>query len=77
MEKLIETFKAKGDNNGSIYTAHIFQRMIAHRPISGPPANFGGNKRAALSDGRSLNWVDDSDDVFQIVQTDEIIRRIS
>ena len=73
--RLVEKFQAKG-TTGAVYTVHIYQKVIESRPLAGPPKELGGTKSAVLSDGRHLNWVDDGNDTFQILDTDEIIKRI-
>lgn len=73
MKKLVESFKAKG-TDGTIYTVQIFQTFRVFKPIDGPATEVGGTKEAVLSNGRHLNLVDD--DTFQILDNDEIIRRL-
>ncbi|MGY4257377.1 hypothetical protein ACVI1L_004445 [Bradyrhizobium sp. USDA 4516] len=71
MKQLVEKFQARG-SDGAIYTVHIYQKMTEFNPLSGPGARVGGTKDARLSDGRHLNWIDDT---FQILDNDQIIRR--
>ncbi|WP_029084879.1 hypothetical protein [Bradyrhizobium sp. th.b2] len=73
--RLVESFQAKG-TSGTIYTVQIFEKVIEHKPISGPPSTLGGSKEAILSDGRHVNWVDSGNDTFQILDNDEVIKRV-
>jgi hypothetical protein len=73
MEKLIEKFQAK-DDDGNLYTVHVYQYLIESQLINRPSGPVGGTKREALSDGTPLEWIDD--DTFRIGSTGKIIRRV-
>lgn len=62
------------DDDGSRYTVIEYQNYTRSRPISGPAQNIPTTKELFLSDGRAVTWIDD--DTFEIVATDEIIRKI-
>ena len=62
------------DDNLSEYTVIEYQNFTTFRPISGPAQRVPTTKMLMLLDGRAVNWIDDN--TFQIVETDQIIRKI-
>jgi hypothetical protein len=61
------------DAGGTLRTVVEYQNFSTFRPINGRPSEVPGIKDYRLSDGRHVNWVDDM--TFQIVETDELLRR--
>ena len=58
------------------YTVIEFQNFRRHPGgLNHPPQDYPTTKECFLSDGRDVNWTDDN--TFEIVQTDEIIRKVS
>jgi hypothetical protein len=75
MRREIERLNCQGEN-GDEYTVVIWQRFSTFRPLSGPAVEVAGVKDATLSDGRHVNFVGSKHDAFQILDTDQIIRRV-
>jgi hypothetical protein len=73
MKKEIARYQCIGDS-GREYTVIEFQHIIRTQLKSGPPQDVLGTKECFLSDGRDVNFVDDN--TFQIVRTDEFVRKI-
>lgn len=73
MRKEVNRYRCRGED-GSEYTVIERQTFTNFRPMSGPSQNVGGALDWILSDGRDVNFVDD--DTFQILDTDEVIRKI-
>lgn len=73
MEKEIRRFIAETDD-GEKFTIIEYQNFTTHRPINGPSQTIPGLKRLTLLDGSHVNMIDE--ETFQIVQTDQIIRKI-
>jgi hypothetical protein len=48
--------------------------LVTTNPLSGPPSTLKGSRHWTLLDGSGVNYVDDSS--FQVVQTDEILRKV-
>ncbi len=73
MDEEIDRFPAITDS-GEEVTVAVFQNMIDSRTLDNPNAEpTPGLKTFILSDGRSLNLIDDG--TFTIVQTGEIVRK--
>lgn len=72
--KEIQRFRCLGDS-GYEYIVIEYQTFRRFQPLSGPAEDIPGAKECFLSDGRDVNFIDDS--TFQIVLTDEFIRKIS
>lgn len=66
-------WKATSDN-GTVHTVIEYQAIEVFRPISGPSTRLKGVRSLYLSDGRAVNYIDA--DTFQIVDTDEVIRKV-
>lgn len=73
MRKEIGRHACRGDS-GSQYEVVLYQNYRRFQPLSGPAQDVPTIKEAFLSDGRAVNVTDD--DTFQIVVSDEIIRKI-
>ena len=74
MEQEIGRCTAVADD-GTMYTVITYQHFTRSNLISGPQQWIPGTKHMALLNGESVNYIDD--ETFQIVQTDEIIRKVS
>lgn len=73
MRKEINRYRCIGDA-GREYTVIEYQNFTRHQTLNNPPQDIPGSKGCALSDGRDVNWIDEN--TFQIVQTDEFVRKI-
>lgn len=74
MERQIDCFDAK-TNDGRRYSVVVYQEFVDATAMGDQTRKWlPGLKRAELSDGSSLNRIDN--DTFKIVATDEIIRKI-
>jgi hypothetical protein len=73
MKKEIDRYRCIGDS-GREYTVIEYQHIIRTQLKSGPPQDVPTTKEWFLSDGRDVNFIDDN--TFQIVLTDEFIRKI-
>lgn len=73
--RIVETdrFNARSDD-GTIYTVIEYQNILESRMLDGSVSRAKGLKSLFLTNGASVNYIDD--DTFQVVQTDEIIRRV-
>lgn len=71
-EKERSRCQAESDN-GNTYTVIEFQEYREFRSLNGPDQIVPSLRRYALSDGRPVNQIDS--ETFQIVETDEIIRK--
>jgi len=71
--ELTDQFFAETDE-GDEYQVLVYQRAVSFRPLSGPRQQLGGARDYRLADGRDLNPI--SDDVFEIVETGQILRRV-
>ena len=71
-DREVDRFEAKSDN-GTLYTVIEYRRVIRTTLMEGTRETLG-TRSWALSDGRDLNWINDS--TFKIVATDEIIRKL-
>lgn len=76
MEQEIDRFEAKADD-GTVYTIIEYQEFTEHRPVDSPNTEWvKGMKRLELEDGSPVNAVRNDPETFQIVATDQIVRRI-
>jgi len=73
MRKEINRYRCIGDN-GREYTVIEYQNVIRTQLKSGPPQDVLGTKDWCLSDGGEVNFADEN--TFQIVLTDELVRKI-
>jgi len=71
MRKEITRYQCIGDS-GREYTVIEYQNFM--RPQSGPAQDVLGTKEWFLSDGRDVNFIDEN--TFQILRTDEFVRKI-
>jgi hypothetical protein len=69
----INRYRCIGDS-GREYTVIEYQHIIRTQLKSGPPQDVLGTKEWFLSDGQDVNYIDDN--TFQIVLTDEFVRKI-
>jgi hypothetical protein len=74
MRKEINRYRCVGDS-GRQYTVVEFQNFRRHRTLNNPPQDIPTTKECFLSDGRDVNWIDEN--TFQVVVTDEFVRKIS
>ena len=74
MKKEISRYTCVGDS-GREYTVVEYQNFRVFRPLNGPSQEVPTTKELFLSDGRDVNWIDDNK--FQIVITDEIVRKVT
>ena len=75
MRREIDRFPCRSED-GDEFTVVIWQKLSTFRPLSGPPQEVAGIKDATLSDGRHVNFKSGEIDTFQILDTDQIIKRI-
>ncbi|WP_256753316.1 hypothetical protein [Mesorhizobium sp. Mes31] len=68
-----DRFQARSAN-GNIYTVIEHQNIIEMRMLDGTTQRAKGTRSLYLSNGQSVNHIDEN--TFQIVETDEIIRRV-
>jgi hypothetical protein len=74
MEHQIDRFNARAED-GRLFSVVIYQEFVDGTAIGDEAKKWiPGMKRIALSDGSSVNFVDQN--TFRIVQTGEIIRRV-
>lgn len=73
MRKEIARYECEDDNLNE-YVVVEYQNYTRFTPISGPPEDIPTTKELFLSDGRAVNFIDEN--TFQIVATDQIIRKI-
>jgi hypothetical protein len=73
MKKEINRYRCIGDSSRE-YTVIEYQNIMRFQPLNGPAQNVPGTKTLFLSDGRDVNFVDEN--TFQIVLTDEFVRKI-
>ena len=73
MRKEINRYRCIGDS-GREYTVIEYQNIMRFQPLNGPAQDVPGTKGCFLSDGRDVNFIDDNS--FQILDTDEFIRKI-
>jgi len=74
MRKEINRYRCIGDS-GREYTVIERQNFTRFQPLSGGPAqDVPGTLDWILSDGRDVNFIDDH--TFQIVLTDEFVRKV-
>jgi hypothetical protein len=73
MRKEIGRHDCRGDS-GRQYTVVEYQNYRRFQPLNGPAQDVPGTKELFLSDGRDVNFIDEN--TFQIVLTDEIVRKI-
>ena len=62
------------DDSGRQYTVVEFQYFRREQTINNPPQDVPTTKKCFLSNGRDVTWIDDN--TFQIVRTQEFIRKI-
>ena len=74
MRKEINRYRCIGDS-GREYTVIEHQNFTRFETLNNPPQEVPGTKGWILSDGRDVNFIDDN--TFQILDTDEFIRKIS
>ena len=72
MRREINRYECEGES-GKRYTVVEYQNYRQYHPMSGPPQEVPTTKDMYLVDGRDVNAIDDN--TFQIVITDEILRR--
>lgn len=63
------------DDDLNEYTVIVFQNYRRWVSVDGRSKDVPTTKEMFLSDGRPVNFIDDN--TFQIVHTDQIIRKIS
>ena len=73
MRKEIGRYRCIG-GSGRQYTVVEYQNFRRYQTLNEPPQDFPTTKECFLSDGRDVNWIDDK--TFQIVLTDEFVRKI-
>ena len=73
-EEIIDQFNAMGDS-GEIFTVLIYQRVDELHALDGSTIEKRRLPHLVLLDGRLVNPTDDPN-TFQIVETDEIIRKV-
>lgn len=73
MDREVERFLGRKDD-GQIVEIVIRERMIVADTLA-KSRRLGGSRSASLADGRALNRLDA--ETFQIVETDEIVRKIA
>lgn len=73
MRKEIGRYYCMGDS-GHEYIVIEYQNYRRWQPLSGPAQDVPTTKEMFLSDGRDVNFIDEN--TFQIVLTDEIVRKI-
>jgi hypothetical protein len=73
IRKEINHYKCIGDS-GHQYTVIEYQNFTHFKPLNGPAEDVAGTKGWLLLGGGYVNFVDDQ--TFQIVNTDELIRKI-
>lgn len=62
-------------DSGRAYVVVVLQEFIERTPIGRPREWLPGIKSYELESGMPVNFVDD--DTFRIVQTDEVIKKVS
>lgn len=65
-------FQCRGDNGRTCIVVER-TKILTFRGLSGTQT-LNGTRDYITADGQGVNWVDD--DTFQIVMTDEILRRL-
>ena len=74
MREEIGRYECIGDS-GRHYIVVEYQNFLRVHPVSGSAQDVRTTKECFLSDGRDVNYIDEN--TFQIVLTDELIRKIS
>jgi hypothetical protein len=74
MIREINRFIASSDN-GTQHTIILYQHYRTHRPLSGSPTELPTIREYRTSTGHSVNVIDEDAGLFQIVQTDETVRK--
>jgi hypothetical protein len=62
------------NEDGVRFTVIEWVTVITSRPLSGPVSISKGARRWTLVDGSDVNYVDDN--TFQVLKTDEILRKV-
>jgi hypothetical protein len=73
MRREIKRYRCIGDG-GREYIVIEYQHIMRTQLKSGPPQDVPGNLDWILLDGREVNFIDDN--TFQILDTDEFVRKI-
>lgn len=69
----VERFRAVAEN-GDTFVVVRWRHLVGHRPLRGPTTRHGGAEELRLDDGRAVNWL--TEDRFQILDTDQVIRKL-
>ena len=73
MRKEINRYLCVGDS-GCEYTVIEYRHSRRFQPLNGPAQDVPTTLEGFLSDGRDVNFIDDN--TFQILDTDEFVRKI-
>jgi hypothetical protein len=73
MRREINRYRCIGDS-GREYIVIEHQNFTRFQPLNDPPQDVPGTKGWILSDGQDVNFIDEN--TFQIVMTDEFIRKL-
>jgi hypothetical protein len=73
MRKEIKRYRCTGDS-GRGYNVIERRNFTRFQPLRGPAQDVPGTQDWILSDGRHVNFIDDN--TFQILDTDEFVRKI-
>ena len=63
--------------NGDEITILEYVHMKEFRPLSGPVQKIKGMREFETEDGGPVNVVNGDDNAFQLVMTDEIVRKVT
>lgn len=74
MIREINRFIASSDN-GTQHTIVLYQHFRTWTPLSGDPQQIATTREYRTSTGLAVNVIDDNAGLFQIVQTDETVRK--
>jgi hypothetical protein len=73
MRKEINRYRCIGDS-GREYTVIEYQNFTRYQTLNDPPQDVPTTKEWFLSDSQDVNFIDEN--TFQIVLTDELVRKI-
>lgn len=71
----IDRFECK-DEHGNVYEVVLWERPVAHRPLSSSTRSGGGAREYTLADGSDVTPINIETQSFKVLKGDTIIRRI-
>jgi hypothetical protein len=76
MRELVQTHECELPN-GDIVEVFEYVHIRSYQPLDGPPMKAKGAIEYELEDGGPVNAVAGDPNAFQLVMTDEIVRKIA